>query len=461
MKQDEHLDDIFRNGFNPDFSEEIPHEFLSDLNQRLDKLEQNKKKKRPIAIWWISGIFSLLGVILFAYSFSDKRNLVQNSINSNKPELKIKEISSVKSRGSIDKDSIAKQNNSNEIISGTTSARENKLNGYSIQETAEYYSPIANFSIKNLSFNLENHSASGTKSVNKIKVLEESKVEYISQNHTLRFTDSTTTENDNKTQTALASDGITILTEPTNESKVDSNKNELEKDTTNQNSSQEKTTSKVNNSPQKIKTPSFIHTVSFYSGVSEIMHKVLIPNQDPSIAVVIPNNEYREKRKMEESNITSWDMALHFGFEFRKFTFSSGFDYFVWGERTDYSNVIYNSQFENNYRYINIPFLIGYQFQKGSYGIHPSCGISMGFLAKQVSGYYLSIDNTNSSYQAEINKTIGTFHAGLEFTYFSQSGVKVSLSPIFRQGLSSIVLSDIVRNRYSSMGLQLGIGYRW
>ena len=111
MKQDEQLDDIFRNAFKSDFSEEIPNEFLSDLNRRLDKLEQNKKKKSPITIWWISGIFSLLGAILFAYSFSDKRNLVQNSINSNRQELKTQEMSSLKSPGSIDKHSIAKQNN--------------------------------------------------------------------------------------------------------------------------------------------------------------------------------------------------------------------------------------------------------------------------------------------------------------------------------------------------------------
>ena len=45
MKHDEHIDELFRNGFNPDFSDEIPDDFLADINQRLDQFEQSKRKK--------------------------------------------------------------------------------------------------------------------------------------------------------------------------------------------------------------------------------------------------------------------------------------------------------------------------------------------------------------------------------------------------------------------------------
>ena len=46
MKHDEHIDELFRNGFNPDFSDEIPDDFLADINQRLDQFEQGKRKKK-------------------------------------------------------------------------------------------------------------------------------------------------------------------------------------------------------------------------------------------------------------------------------------------------------------------------------------------------------------------------------------------------------------------------------
>jgi hypothetical protein len=164
---------------------------------------------------------------------------------------------------------------------------------------------------------------------------------------------------------------------------------------------------------------------------------------------------------LEEQSISSWDLAMHFGMQFKKLTFSTGVDYFVWGERTDYSNVSYNAQHQNTYRYINIPVLLGYQIQKGSFGIQPSLGLSIGLLAKQTSGFYLNLDNSALSYQADINKLTSTFHLGVELAYFSQSGVKVSLSPAFRKSIIPIVQSELVKNSYSSLGLQLGIGYRW
>jgi hypothetical protein len=164
---------------------------------------------------------------------------------------------------------------------------------------------------------------------------------------------------------------------------------------------------------------------------------------------------------MEEKSFTSLDMAIRVGMNCKRVSFSTGIDYFVWGERTYYSNVNYNAQYQNMYRFLNIPLILGYQFQKGSFCIQPSLGFSLGFLAREVFGYYLNVDNISSSYQANISKRIATFHSGVEFSYFSQSGIKVSVSPVFRKSLTPVVKSELARNSYSSLGLQLGIGYRW
>ena len=80
MRHDEQVDDLFKNGFQPDFTEEIPREFLTDVNARLDQLE--KTKKRPLAIWWVSGILSVFGILIFVYTINSKENSVHLSVKS-------------------------------------------------------------------------------------------------------------------------------------------------------------------------------------------------------------------------------------------------------------------------------------------------------------------------------------------------------------------------------------------
>ena len=94
MKHDEHIDELFRNGFNPDFSDEIPDDFLADINQRLDQFEQSKRKKRTPVFWWVAGIFSLVGVILFTYSFTQPQRNQTTEISNNKSKQSLKSRSS-------------------------------------------------------------------------------------------------------------------------------------------------------------------------------------------------------------------------------------------------------------------------------------------------------------------------------------------------------------------------------
>jgi len=453
MKHDEHIDELFRNGFNPDFSDEIPDDFLADINQRLDQFEQSKRKKRTPVFWWVAGIFSLVGVILFTYSFTQSQGNQTTEISNNKSKQSLKSRSS-KNQLSENQGSVLNQNPSTSIVNKSQNKTfqeiyllqtNSKTNGKQILDVttnSDLNIPENHHSTKNLAIQ--------TAFQNEISQTEDTDI----LNEIVSNSDSIIT----KEQIPVTSSLTTQIS--LQNSQVDSSQNSRFIDSSHLIPPNNNIIVSVNDSTQKT-NKKIQFSLSFYSGVSGVFHKVLAPNSSFAQTNSISADIYREKRKLEEQSITSWDLVMHFGMQFKKLTFSTGVDYFVWGERTDYSNVSYNAQHQNTYRYINIPVLLGYQIQKGSFGIQPSLGLSIGLLAKQTSGFYLNLDNSALSYQAEINKLTSTFHLGVELAYFSQSGVKVSLSPAFRKSIIPIVQSELVKNSYSSMGLQLGIGYRW
>jgi hypothetical protein len=456
MKHDEHVDELFRNGFNPDFSDEIPDDFLADINQRLDQFEQSKRKKRTPVFWWVAGIFSLVGVILFTYSFTQPQRNQTTEISDNKSKQSLKSRSS-KNQLSENQGLALNQNPSTSIVNKSQNKTfqeiyllqtNSKTNGKQILDVttnSDLNIPENHHSTKNLAIQ--------TAFQNEISQTEDTDI----LNEIVSNSDSIIT----KEQIPVTSSLTTQIS--LQNSQVDSSQNSRFIDSSHLIPPNNNIIVSVNDSTQKT-NKKIQFSLSFYSGVSGVFHKVLMPN--PSFGTFETTSsltpvDYRNKRKIEENSITSLDMALRFGMQFRKLTFSTGIDYFVWGERTDYSNVSYNAQHQNTYRYVNIPVLLGYQIQKGSFGIQPSLGLSIGLLAKQTSGFYLNLDNSALSYQAEINKLTSTVHLGVELAYFSQSGVKVSLSPAFRKSIIPIVQSELVKNSYSSLGLQLGIGYRW
>ena len=159
--------------------------------------------------------------------------------------------------------------------------------------------------------------------------------------------------------------------------------------------------------------------------------------------------------------ITSWDVSVKYVFDYKGFTISSGLDYFVWGEKTDYSNVNYNAQFLNKYQYLNVPINFGYSFRFGKYGVNPFIGLSVGKLMKESNGYYLNSQSLSSAFQATISPYTSTINGGFELSYYSQSGIKVSLLPIARFSVGKVVNTEMVSTNYFSIGMNLGIGYCW
>lgn len=458
MKHDEQVDEFFRNGFNPDFSEEIPHDFMADINQKLDQLAQNKRKKRVPIYWWVAGVFSLAGLILLAYSFTQSQEIKPNAQIKNR-SLKEEDLTSTSKKPSQVNIGLAMnhgQANSMDSEGNSKSSLDFSNPNSQVSSEIPEFSQNSNHIISNVLEENKSNKAIG----DLVEMEVKQTIQTDSSFQTIQSSNKWA-EMEKDTEATMPPGQISI--QNTHTIQVDSNEIPKIKETAVVIPSSMSESLKAHDS-LKLNNKRIGYSLSFYSGVSGIFHKVLAPNSSfdsfSSTSSITPE-DYRNKRKMEEKSFTSWDMAIRGGMNYNRVTFSTGIDYFVWGERTYYSNVNYNAQYQNMYRFLNIPLLLGYQFQKGSFGIQPSLGFSLGFLAREVFGYYLNVDNISSSYQANISKRIATFHSGVEFSYFSQSGIKVSVSPVFRKSLTPVVKSELARNSYSSLGLQLGIGYRW
>lgn len=425
MKQNEPIDDLFQRRFQPDFSEEIPQEFLLDVNRKLDELAASRSKKRTVVYWWLSVFLLFFGLGLAAFQFKK-----DSPVSSNTLLNKLKTTNKVASRfpyESIQKHGKKKKENNLDLTTNQTrNTKYESINEFSSYKKAtgknqHGINQLEEKTQKVLEINQDLAIQTKLFQMDSSKMEANSPIEHVDQFPS--FNDS------------LRVDSIIHSTQPKLELKP----------------------KEVENS----KSSNRNHALLFYTGISGVGQLVFKPNSAIQTSTIFTPKSFQEKRQSDESEITSWDLAIKYSYQYRKFIFSLGLEYFVWGEKTNYSNVNYTAQFENNYRYIAVPVQVGRIWKLGKYAIQPSTGISLGCLIQPVNGYYLNFSNSNVAFQSDISTLTGTLHGAVEFSYYSQSGMKVSLMPVGRFSLGGVVQSNIVRTNYFSLGMQLGIGYCW
>jgi hypothetical protein len=421
MRQDELLDDLIRGEFQSDFSEEIPESYLTDINQRLDALQRQKKKKRAIIFWWLSGTFSIITGLIIVLTWMNvfTKNQVIGSNATNKGSQPINQTKST-NKGVIKSDYSLVQATNN-TISNSEKRKENQI-------IKEFLVPKTQRN-SDIGIN-ENKHVIPVDSTETTKIVEDEPLD------------------SNNLQYQIAQESII--------DKEDSLLKMKLRDQTLITCSRGELTIPEKNKKDRISS----HYMGFYTGISSV-ESIFRESNTPILSAVYTQKNYQEKRKAEEIGITSWDVSVKYVFNYKGYTLSSGLDYFVWGEKTDYSNVNYSAQFLNKYQYLNIPINIGYSVRVGKYGINPFVGISVGRLMKETNGYYLNSQSLSSAFQATISPCASTINGGVELSYYSQSGIKVSLMPITRFSVRQIVNTEMVSTNYFSIGLNLGIGYCW
>lgn len=416
MKHDEEIDKLFREASKAYFSEEIPEEFLTDINQRLDLLEQ-KKRRKPYAWWWISSVILLIAFGISYAAFQNHSNILRNKTTFLSAKKQTNEVR--ENKDLMDANKQKRQNNHNQLKSENT-----KLENSNV---------IIDNQIKINNGNLNLNSE------------EDLKFEVVNLTKEELNVHETKIEKENIEKAAVKEE--IVSSESVNKQENDSIKSE---EITSE-------IAKKNDDKSEVKNKNVKMEIGFYSGVSVINSSFKIPNDVANSVVGFNLDEYRQRREREEVATTSWDLALRYKLLVNNFSFQSGLDYFQWGEEIRYD---YNSiSGINRYSYLNIPLNLGYNFQINKFGMNPFVGASIGFGFKK-DGRYLQPDLQTVS-QVEAQKLIGNYQGGVEFSYLSQSNFKFSVTPLFRSSINEVVKSDVIHNKYVSFGLQIGFSYAW
>lgn len=414
MKHDEEIDKLFREAADVNFSENIPEEFMTDINQRLDLLEQ-KRRKKPFAWWWISGVALFIAIGISFAAFQNNSKLLKDRTTILSVKKQTKEV----------------QGNKNSVV-----ANGQKQKNIQNQLKSENFKLENSNVITNNLIERENRSLNFEKNLNsEIVNLTTAESKVIESKIEKEFTEKSSVKEE------------IVSSESVNKQETDSAKTD---ETTSEIAEKLDDKSEVKNKKVKME-------IGFYSGVSVINSSFKIPNDVAISLVGLTLDEYRQRREREEVATTSWDLALRYKLLVNNFTFQSGLDYFQWGEEIRYD---YNSiSGINRYSYLNIPLNLGYNFQFNKFGMNPFVGASVGFGFKR-DGRYLQPDLQTVS-QVEAQKLIGNYQAGVEFSYLSQSNFKFSVTPLFRSSINEVVKSDVIHNKYVSFGLQIGFSYAW
>lgn len=422
MKHDEEIDKLFREASNVNFSEEIPEEFLVDINQRLDELSQNRKK-RPLLLWWFAGCILFAGLAFAGYK----------SLNVNPSQLADHQKTKESKKKNIKKESVINTNSKKHSSKNSSKIINNQLAISQPQNFVKFSTNQTKLkAYKSISFPTSDKNSKEITLTKSIETIIPSIMEEVTLAFTKESKNSATIDSVFKETDVAKSDSSSK-----NESEVVVIQPEI------------KTEKKSKKSIQM--------ELGIFMGVSGINSSFEIPSNVSSSLTTLALDEYRQRREREEVATTSWDLALRYKLIINNFSFQSGLDYFQWGEQIRYE---YNSiSGINRYSYLNIPLNIGYNFQFNKFGMNPFAGASVGFGFKR-EGRYLQPDLQIVS-QVQAQKFIGNYQIGSEFSYLSESNFKFSVIPIFRSSLNQVVKSDVIQNKYVSFGLQIGFSYAW
>jgi cytoskeletal protein RodZ len=392
--------------------------FLQDVENRLDALQ--KKRRKPLAIWWV---WSALGALLFI-GILYSANLI-----------------SAKSSKTAKATPSPKQAHSTTISKSSTSTTSPTLH---ISPSSSSSLPSSSFHTK-LSFT---HA-----SITPPLSLTPTELAAISESFSISSTD------------PHFSAPIRSDKQVSQENHAEAIRNEQE--TSGLNAPKSDTTHLMNSpldpavpniTSQSMQTPSrrpVKHALGLQFGVSAIFSSFEV---DSSVNALIPPftyKELREWRELGERQTSSWDLSLRYQYNFGNWGLQTGLSYLEWGEQYTYK--VISVEGTNRYQYVQVPLGLSYQIPVRKMILQPAIGLGLGYGVKRAGAYILP--NNNGVAVVESKKWVANGYAQLELVYQVNSQMKFSVSPTFRYTLGKIVDNHVIMNRYQSLGLVTGFMY--
>ena len=137
--------------------------------------------------------------------------------------------------------------------------------------------------------------------------------------------------------------------------------------------------------------------------------------------------------------------------------------YSVWTEKDTIIKTTNAQKNRNTYSYFEVPVLVGYNFSHKRFNFELSTGVSFGFLSK-TSGYVLNTNNEslieNSDKNLPLNKTTLNYLLVGGISYNLTQRLSIILQPHYKKQLSSVFGNSYpIEQKYSAFGVNGGIRY--
>lgn len=471
MEDQQHIDKLFRESLNQR-SFDIPETFLEDLNKRLDEGE----KKRPVFFWWFIALFCLTG--LFVLIFGSFQFTVSNLRNFERlPQVAEFTQSSYYSRGNLNpQDSTCPfqisvhQQPIFRIILPKPETFTDKTKKQIPGKTKQNQLPVPMSIPANIQYAGSNKQFIRTKQGASLTAHPESIPDTLSE----VFPDSLVPLSFKEIDIDTLRSGIASIDQMNEESFVSG----VQTDALNK-----------KNTPES----AWRREIQLFGGLgANFIHD---SHSDKA---------YLGKIAQNQSSIPAPSFGIQGNLSYEKFTFGTGLSYSQTGEKyhaemtkyiikdSTYSEHVIDTilvfddslgiwvpeihdttlyhtyqyqdstqerkSFKNNYSWISIPLYFGYRFELGNYELIPRIGAQFNFgIAKNKGSFPNGDFNGMIEYQAvrftisylvqlEARRNFGKWH--------------VFINPYFKSMINPAISGDLIRRRYSSWGIQFGIGLK-
>lgn len=422
--------------------EEIPLDFLVDIEQRLDQME--KKKKRRMFLWFFMGIVLASGLSfgLLRENESSKttvKNVEQNvTIQTSKPKA-LNQLASSKGNVTIQTTKVQ----SAAVISQPVVPRtmpsgrtEKATNPRFVRKNQT--DVIPRIRPKENSANVPRQIATTKAPQNDQGISSNQKNEVPPVSETAKSTPTRMDERSNPISVPVTT--IPEIAPLINDVQANTNSTSI---------------NPVYPEPGilPIEKEKWVQTFGFFTGVSGIVSSIDVKNLGSGSGPWPDLKKYTEIRNAQERSTSSIDLSLRTSWMKHHFLIQTGVDYFEWGEQLQYDyNIVYDGV--NRYSYVSIPLYLGYRHSWKNLELSASVGSSIGGVIKR-DGYYLQTNLTTIAVEQASNWT-STGHFQLELSYVKDN-YRFSLAPTYRRSLTQVIYSGYTKNTYQSIGLQMGI----
>lgn len=514
MKEEKkYIDQLFNETLN-NHSFDIPEAFIEDLNKRLDAIE--KKKKRGFFWWFIllvgaSG-FSFILALLLQQSASpvtpQSTGSIRKSTNTDKKQITELQTAALQQITEL----IIKENNSicvtekpsdtdsyryrywveTETITETLQAPENDYTEATNKKRVTTNSKRAD---KKADQSFDNYH---TKNNTEQSIIEEKTAdEYLSTlTNNPVIVDNTTSEllKSNVQDSAINDNVLTNLSEEhlsdivSTQAATDSSTEQMAPSTATNHS--EPIFSKVKNEQT---TSNWKTEIQAYGGIGTLFY---FDQSDIS--------GYSKQLQEKQSRTIVPEIGINSHFSYKNTTFGLGINYNQTGEKytttinekflkdsisyyTTYDTIYYYDsindiwiqdtvqiqeqytfQYEdsvlktitvkNVYSWISVPIYFGYRFKAGAFEFIPRIGVQLNFgVAKRVGDYPDFVSQSIAPFRSKVFSL--SYLVQLEIRRNFQDHWHVFVNPYFKSALTPAISTSAFSRKYSSLGIQFGVGY--